>query len=284
MANSFDSTLVNKLLLTSAISKLEGKLAFLQNFTSDFSDEIRDERSRSINVPFVSGGSAALTVDSSTDFEAGDTGTVNKVITMSHLFKTFSIDTIDFGSGSRLETLGATNAIILAEKIQAAVFTLLTTTNYGSAVITNCASLLSGGNMGTLWSAVAGDQKTAVFKANLYSQLLATDRFGFDLKNDLRPYGFNAIDWSDIGFASAGANVVGFGAAKSGIVMAAAVPAYTPQVADLLESEVMEIPGLGISVQSNVWANTKNRKTFGSFDVLFGCSVGDANALKLVTG
>lgn len=284
MANSYDTTLVNKILLTSAISKLQGKLPILSNFTTDFSDEMRDARSRSLNVPFVSGGSAAGTASSSTDFEDGDTGTVNKVITMNHLYKTFSIDTIDFGTGSRLETLAQTNATILADKIEAAVFTLLTTANYGAAVITSCVSLLTGGNMGTLWSAVQGDNKAAVFKSNLYSGLLATDRFGFDLKNDLRPYGFNAIDHSDNGFASAGANVVGFGAAKSGIVMASAIPAYTPQVADLLESEVMEIPGLGMFVQSNIWANTKNRKTFGSFDVLFGAAVGDPAAVKLITG
>lgn len=283
MANSYDTNLTNKIVLTRGISKLQGKLAYLTNFTSDFSDEIRDMRSRYVAVPFVSGGSAALVADSSTNFQTGDTGTVTKPVLLQHVYKTFSIDSIDYGSGSRLDALADANATLFANKIESIVFSLLTTGNYGTAAVGGLSGTMTASHMNTLWNSIQGGYKVAILKANKYSDLAATDRFGFDIKNDLRPYNFDKIDYTDNGFASAGANIVGFGAAKSGIIVASALPAFTNEVASLLETEVMEIPELGISVQANLWADVATKKTYMSFETLFGAAVGDPDALKLVS-
>lgn len=281
MANTLDNTLVNKILLTRGISKLQGKLPFLGAFTTDFSDDVRDQRSRSINVPFVSGGSAVQT--NPTDFESGDTGSINRIITMEHISKSFYITSADYGSGTRLESLADTNMTIVANAIEAKVFALLTTTNYGTAVVGGLSGAMTGDHLKTLWASVGGDYKVAVLKDEKFASFLPTSLDSFNPSLGLSVYGFDRLDHSSTGFAAAGANIVGFGSAKSGIVMASALPEYTPEVADLLSSEVMEVPGLGIFVQSNMWASAKTRNTWASFDILFGAQVGDANALKLVS-
>jgi hypothetical protein len=282
MSNSLDSTLVNKILLTRGISKLQGKLPFLGAFTTDFSDDVRDQRSRSISVPFVSGGSAVQT--NPTDFETGDTGSINRVITMDHISRSFYITSADYGSGTRLESLADTAMTIVANAIEAKVFALLTQTNYVSAVASVTGDMTSA-NLKALWAAVPGDYKVAVLKDSKYAAFLPADLQSFNPALGLSVLGFDRLDHSSNGFASAESGVVGFASAKSGIVMAAAIPDYTPEVKDMLtSSEVMEVPGLGISVQLNTWASAKTRQTWASFDVLFGAQVGDTNALKLVTG
>lgn len=280
MANNFDANLVNKILSQTAVTKVQEKLAFLGAFTTDFSDEVRDQRSRVVLVPYVSGGTAVQT--NPTNFETGDTEIANAQISMDHISKSFYITSADYGQGRRLETLAEYNMNLVTSKIESMVFSLLTETNFLTAVGGITAGAMSVANLKTLYGAIPGDKKIAILKDNEFANLLPSDLNGFDITRQKSGYGYDYIDRSGAGFASAGTKIVGLGANPAAIVMAAAIPQYSSPVADLLDSQVMEVPGLGISIQSNVWGSTATRNVWGSFDVLFGAAVGDKNAGRLV--
>jgi hypothetical protein len=281
MANSLDSTLVNKILAQKAITKLQHKLAYLAAFTTDFSDEVRDQRSRVINVPVFTATSAVQT--NPTNFETGDTTAVNAPVTLDHVSKSFYITSADFGSGTRLESLADINIAVVANKIEAIVFTLLTEATFGTAPVTGItAGALSVANLKTLWGALPGDYKACVLADSEFKNILPADLNSFDPTKTPSGYGFDFLGHTGNGFASAGTKIVGFAGNRGALAFASAIPAYTPQVSNLLESEVFEVPGLGLSIQSNLWASAGTRNTWGSFDVLFGAAAGDATALKLV--
>lgn len=279
MANSLDATLINQVLSAKGISLLQSKLAFLGNFSSDFSDEVRDQRSRTLNVPVYTATSAVQV--NPTNFETGDTTSVNKPVTMDHISKSFYITSADFGKGSRLESLAEINMGVVAKQIENAVFTLITEANYGAPAVSGIvAGATSVANLKTLWGSLAGDFKSCVLKDTEFANFLPSDYNSFDVRNNVGAYGFDRFDRSGTGFAAAGTKLIGFAANRGAIAMASAIPEYTAQVAELLDSTVFEVPGLGISLQSNIWASAASRNTWASFDILFGCAVGDATQLK----
>lgn len=280
MANTFDANLVNKVLSQAALTKVQDKLAFLGAFTTDFSDEVRDQRSRSILVPYASAGTAVQT--NPTNFETGDTTLENAAITMDHISKSFYITSADFQVGRRLEQLAQFNMQVVTSKIEAMVFALLTEANYGVAVTGITAGAMSVANLKTLYGAIPGDTKVAILKDTEFANLLPSDLNGFDITRQRSGYGYDVIDRSGAGFASAGTKIVGFGANPAAIVMASALPAYPAAVGELMDTQVIEIPGLGLSIQSNIWSSTATRNVWCSFDALFGAAPGDKTAGKLV--
>lgn len=281
MANAFDASLVNQVLAQRAITYIQPKLAFLGAFTTDFSDETRDIRSLTVNVPVVSGASAVQV--NPTDFETGDTNAFNAAVTMQHISKSFYLTPNDIASGSRLENLAAINLQAVTNKIESLVFTLITEANYGTPAVSGItAGALSVANLKTLWGSVAGDEKIAILKDTEFANVLPSDLNGYDITRNPSGYGFSYLGRSGNGFASAGTKIVGFGATRGAIAMAGAIPQYHPAVADLMDSTVVEIPELGLSIQSNVWGSSKTRNVWGSYDLLFGCAAADKSALKLV--
>lgn len=281
MANTFDATLINEVLAQKAITAVNAKLAFLGAFTTDFSDELRDQRSLVLNVP-VATASSAVQVNP-TNFEQGDTTLVNAPVTMQHISKSFYLTPNDIASGNRLENLAKFNMNVVANKIESIVFALITEANYGAPAVNGItAGALSVANLKTLWGSVVGDDKIAILKDTEFANILPSDTNGFDVSVTNQGYGFSFLGRSGNGFASAGTKIVGFGASKGAIAMAAAIPQYTSAVADLMDSTVVEIPELGLSIQSNIWGSTASRATWASFDLLFGAAKGDGTALKLV--
>ena len=281
MANAFDPTLVNKVLAQAAITKVQSKIPFLGAFTTDFSDEVRGMRARTISVPVLSGAGSAQV--NPTNFETGDTDSFNAPVTMDHISKSFYIDSADYGSGTRLENLAAINMGVVASKIESIIFTLITETNFGTPALTGITpGALSVANLKTLWGSLPGDYKVAILKDSEFANFLPSDLNAFDITRNKSGYGFDVLDRSGNGFASAGTKIVGFAAGKGAIAMASAIPEYSDAVGNLLDSQVVEVPGTGLFIQSNIWGSTGTRKTWGSFDVLFGASAADRTALKLV--
>lgn len=284
MANNFDSTLVAKILSQTAVTKVQEKLAMLAMFTTDFSNEVRDQRSRTVLVPFVSGGSAVQS--NPTNFETGDTYVKNASIAMNHISKSFYITSADYGNGLRLESLAKYNMGVVTTAIEAAVFALLTEANYATQTAASLSAITAGGmtaaNLKTLWGQVPGDNKIAILKDTEFANILPGDLYGYDITKNKSGFGYNYLDRSGSGFASAGSKLVAFGCDPAAIVMASAIPQYTTPVADLLNSTVVDVPGVGLSIQTNLWASSISRNTWASFDILFGAAVGDSSALKFI--
>jgi hypothetical protein len=279
MANTFDPSLVNTVLANRAITKLNGRLAYLPAFCADFSDQILGVRSRSINVPFVSGGSIAIA--DTTDFEVGDTDVVNRQVNLQHISKTAYITQYDLEQGRRLEWLADNSINAVANKIESMVFALITEANFGAAVATWAAGTMSLSSIQTLWGALPGATKNFLAADSEYKNLLASNLFSFQTPNEKRAYGFDYFDHAYNAFTFAGAGIKAFAAAPQAIVMAAALPEMSPQVSELLDTAVVTVPELGLSFQSNLWGSSKTRSTYHSFDLLFGASIGDNSALKV---
>lgn len=284
MANSLDASLVNTILAQRAITKVQNKLGWLKAFTNDFSDETRDVRSRSILVPYALSASAYQS--NATDFESGDTTTNLKTITLNHISKSFYITSHDFGKGVRLEQLADINMSIVANQIEATVFALITEANFATSIPASLSSVAAGGTtaalLHTLWGTLPGEVKNCVLSDSYFAPILPSDLNSFDITKTNSGYGFDYLGRSGNGFASAGSKVVGFACNPNAIVIGAAVPEYTPGVAEMLDSQVVEVPGLGLSIQSNVWASSKSRNTWASFDVLLGAAVGCPSSMTLM--
>lgn len=280
MANTIASTLINEIMAQAALTKVQDKLAMLSAFTTDFSTERRGIRTKTIHVPFASNNSAAVT--DATDFEAGDTTLEDAKITLNHYSKAFYITQSDFENGHRLENLARHNLNVLTSKIEAVVFANITATNFSTAVSGITAGALTVANLQTLWGAIPGDTKIAILKDTEFKNLLASNMEGFDIRGTKRGYGFDFLDNTGAGFASAGAKIVGFGANPAALIMAAAIPEKTDLVSELVSSEVVTVPEIGLPIEFNLWASSKTRQTWASYDVLFGCVTGDKAAGKLI--
>ena len=279
MATNFDAALVNTVLANRAITKLNGRLAYLPAFAADFSDQVLGIRSRSINVPFVSGSSVAV-VDT-LDFEAGDTDVQNKQVNLVHVSKTASITQYDLEQGRRLEWLADQSINAVANKIESMIFSLVTEAVFGPAVVTFPAGQMGLSAIQTMWGALPGATKNFLAADSEYKNLLASNLFSFQTPGDKSAYGFDYFDHAFNAFSYAGAGIKAFAAAPQAFVLAAAIPEVSPQVGDLLDSTVVTVPELGLSFQSNLWGSTKTRQTFHSFDLLFGATPCDLTALKI---
>jgi hypothetical protein len=279
LPNAIDATLINSVLAQAVITKTQNKLAFLGAMTTDFSQEVRDQRSRVLHVPIATATSAVQT--NPTDFESGDTTLTDAVVTMAHLSKSFYLTSADIGSGSKLENLARINMATLANAIEAAVFVKLTEAAYATATVTGLAAgTITAANLKSLWGALPGDEKNLLIRDTEIASLLPSDLNGYDITRSQSGFGFDGIYRTGNGFASAGTKLVAAAINRNAIAVASALPEYSPAVADLLDSTVIELPELGLSVQSSIWASSKTRNTWASFDVLFGAAVGDITAAK----
>jgi len=285
MANSLNASLINTVLAQRAVTVVQSKLPWLGAFTNDFSDEVKDQRSRSILVPYALSASAVQT--NPTNFETGDTTTNLRTITMNHLSKSFYITSADYGKGTRIEQLADVNMGIVANAIEAAVFTIITASNYTATIPASLSAVATAGTtaalLKTLWGTLGGNVKNCILSDSYFAPVLPGDLYSFDITKTKSGFGFDYLDHSGKGFDSAGSKIVGFAANPNAIVMGAAIPEYTPQVADLLDSTVVEVPGLGIYIQSNMWASAASRNQWASFDILFGAAVGCPSSLTLMT-
>jgi hypothetical protein len=280
MANTFDPALINKILSTRAITKLQHQLAPLQVFTSDFTDEFAGIRSRNLMVPFISGASAAQ-VDP-TDFEVGDNTMVNRQITMQQISKTSNLTYVNVQDGLQLEKFADMSIATVANKIESMIFALITEANYGAAVVTGTLSSgLTVANLKTLWGALPGSYKAAILADTQFQNFLPNDLNSYDPTVTPSGFGFDYFSHSGAGFNSAGPGIVGFSAMPNAIVLAARIPEYGPGVGDLLDSVVVQVPSIGLSFQSSIWGSAKSRTSYHSFDCLFGAQVGDHTALKI---
>lgn len=281
MANTINASLVNSVLANAAVTYLNGRLAFLPVFTADFSDEVRDIRSRTINVPVLSSSSAVQT--NPTDFEAGDNSIFNAQVNLNHLSKTSYLTYNDLASGQRLEWMAQQSINVVANAIEAAVFGLINETNFPSTVTTYPTGAMPLSAVQTMWGRLKGSQKNFIAADSEFKNMLQANLFSYDITKGQPAYGFDYFGHTNNGFAPGvvGTGITSFAAAPQAIAVAAAIPQHSPQLDGLLESTVVTVPELGLSIQSNLWASTKTRNTYHSFDVLFGAAVADKTAMVL---
>lgn len=285
MANNFDTSLVNATLAQKAITGLAGKIAYAPLFSTDFSDELRDQRSLTINVPVVVSGSTVETGTIS-DYETSSTTMSSCLVTMQEVNTSFELSPTDLNNGLRLTQLADRNLADFQAKIESLIFAQVTEANFGtvSSTLSGVTSgALSVDNIHDLWGQLPGNaaSKILIVKSGEMVKLLPSDLNSFDVTKQRSGYGFGAVESTDSGFASAGSKIIAFAAQPSALALASALPAYTNMLGDVVDMQVITLADLGISIVASVWISAKTRKVYGSYSTLFGAKAADKTALKV---
>lgn len=275
MANTiFD---LQPVIQASAINALGNRLAFLKDFTTDFSDEIVDPRKSTVTVPFMSGGSTA-TLNPVT-FGGGDTGNSKVSVAMDHVHVPFYITNAEYQNGYKLEQLIEVNIQSLVNKLQALAFAPITKTNYGTAFTVAEASFTAT-HLQSAYAAVAGVDKVAYIASTGFSKLLSNVTTQIDPLLGIPMSGFRSVKSFDV-TTGLGAAVYGFVASgRGGIAMASGVAGIAPRASAMIESVQIDL-GQGLTATLNVWGNTADRSDNASLDLYFGAAKADPNAIKV---
>lgn len=279
MSNTFDSGLASEILAQTGITVLQNALPALKAFTMDFSDSIVNPKS-TINVPVYTVGSTTL-VDPD-NFQSGDTTATNAQVVLSHYSQPFHITSTQLNQGHRLENLAKINMHKLANSILAATFLTLSASNYSaSSQVASAASVFTVDKMKAMWGEIGGTEKNIVLRDDYYANFLPSNLESFDPTKGLTVYGYDGF-YHASSFAGADPTVRGFVCAPEAMAVAAAIPAKHEKVQELIDSEIVTVPGLGISFELNQWVDIGTRAVWASFDIAYGSTVGATNALKLL--
>ncbi len=276
MANTlFD---LQPVIQASAINALGNRLAFLKDFTTDFTDEVIDPRKSTITVPFLSGGSTAVL--NPTTFGGGNSGATKVSVVLDHVHVPFYITNAEFQNGYKLEQLIEVNIQSLCNKIQALAFAPITSSNFGTA-FTVAEAGFTATHLQSAYAAVNGTDKVCYLSTPSFSKLLTNQTTFIDPLLGLPMNGFRSVKSFDV-TTGLGANTYGFvSSGRGGIAMASGIAGIAPRAASMIESVQIDL-GMGLTATLNVWGDTADRSDNASLDLYFGAAKADPNAIKVI--
>ena len=283
MANTFDAALVTDSLRDAAITTLHSRLAPLSAFSRDFSaDQLRPLAT--VQVPIATAGSTTQT--NATNFESGDSTLDNVAVSVSQYSNSFHITNAQLNGGHRLERLAKINASYLANKIIDIAFAPITTANFGAAVIdVDTADLVTATSLKTLWASLKdGDVRNLIVDGSIYANFLPANLEAFQLASggkNVGMYGYDFFTYNNR-WDGAGATIKGFACSPNAIAVASGIPTASPADSDMISQELITLDDLGLTVQMNMWVSRASRALWASYDVMFGASVADTGALKII--
>ena len=133
----------------------------------------------------------------------------------------------------------------------------------------------STGDLAKLWAAVSkSNGKGLVVNPGIYSNLIPTNALSLSLTEGA--YGFERGVYYVSSLPSE-AKLAGFACDKQAVAVASAQPAMAGFRENMIASQTIAIPGLGLSVYFNLWADNISRSHIASFELMFGSGKGDTN-------
>jgi len=272
MANTF-ATLDPSIVSAQAMTALKNKTAFLTDFSTDFSGEIK--RKSKIEVPLYSGGT---TLVDATNFAQSDTVSTTITVAPVHLYQPISVNFGEHNYFHKLETQIGNAVNKLVDKMQSLTFASLSASNFSVGLSGVAASAISTANLQTAWGSVAGSDKVCYLTSTAYSKFLPTTQESFDPAG-MPAYGFTRLGWTD-SIATAESGVYGFVAAdKKAFAIAAGLPELNRP--DMIDSMVIDL-GNGLQALLTSFYDVGTRTEYAAVEAMFGVAIGDANALKLI--
>lgn len=269
MANTIDSALIVDVLKNSAATVLQHRLAPLAAFSRDFgADSLRPRAT--VQVPLASGASSVQVNPS--NFETGDTTLANIAVAVDLLSKSFHVSNDQSLSGIKLAMLADVNLAALADKIMDLALTPLSGagTSYTGTAADFVAEDLQAG-----WGEIAkADTKHVILRGDFFAKFLPTNRESF--VPGVGAYGFDGFH---LNTRWAGTTAGVFCSPKA-VALASGLP--SAQAGNLISSETIQVSGVGIAVQLNLWQSTATRSLWASYDVMFGAAAGDLASAKLI--
>lgn len=278
MANTLPSATILDGLSDQVMTTLGNRFAPLAAFSSSFSAEPMNV-GKSVLVKKYTSTSAVQT--NPTNFETGDTTADNVSVTLAHYSKSFHLTSAELNSSFELMKAVDINAQTVANKIIDVALGPVTATNFPSSVTVAQASF-SVANVKSLWAFVAKSPRRHLFLDSVaYSQLLPSDRNAF-VPSGTGAYGFDGI-FLNTRWTGAGTNVYGFACGAEAIAVATRIPTKAPNASQAgLESRIVTLEGLGISVEVSTWFSLPTRSQWASIDLMFGAGLGDNTACARV--
>lgn len=271
MANTFDSDLVLDTISSRAQTILGNRLAPFGAFATDYTTSEMNQ-GKSVRVPFATAASAVQT--NPTNFETGDTTVSEIVVTVNHYSKSFHITSEQLNQGFRLERLIDINVNAFANKLVDVAMVPLTTANFGTArTITVAQASIADANLQAAYALIAkSDTKNLILDATAYSKFLPTTM------ESLGTFGRGFNNWYlNTRWDGADTNVYGFAGGPNSLGMAAGIP-LVGAGGDMIAQSVIQVPGVGVPVQLNLWFSRASRTLWGSLDTMFGVGLGDITA------
>ena len=278
MANTYDADLVVDRLADQAILVLQNKLAPLSAFSTDFGVDVLRPRA---TVQVEKSGTPATVQTNPTNYESGDTTNTNVAVSVSEKSVSFNVSSQELMQGHKLETKAANNLHGLADSVWDVAVALLDESVFTNTVVVAAEADLDSDDLQTGWASIAkSPQKHVVLSGAGFANFLPTNRESFN--PGAGAYGFDGMHLATKWDAAQDANTRGFFAGPNAIACAAGLPEISAPVRNQLDDvRVIEIPGLGISVQMCIWGSSASRATWVSYGVMFGAAVGDVSALTL---
>lgn len=279
MANTIDSDLLIDTLSNQAATYLGDVLAPLSAFSTDFStDEL--VQTKSVQVPLVTGGSTTLT--NPTNFESGDSATSNIPVTVNHYSQAFHVTSAQYNQRIRIEMLARANLQSLGTKIASVISALVLAANFTGTAETVAQASFAAANAKSLWGKLGKNRrKVLLLDSVAYAQLAPTDKNAFDL-GQKGAYGFDGI-FQHTYWTGATANTYGLAAGQDAFAIAAGIPAQVPGLSgEMIAQKAMQIEGLGLPIQMNVWVSRASRQLWCSYDLMFGAAAGLSDAAILI--
>lgn len=279
MANTIDADLLIDVLSNAVINTLPEKLAPLNAYTTDFSESFIPA-TKSVQVMKVTSGST--TVMNPTSYESGNTATTNVAVTPNVYTQAFHLTSTQINQKLSLEKLATANLNALAATLVGVPTALMLAATFTGTGATVAQASFAASHAKSLRGQIGKvSSKNLILDSIAYAQLAPENKNAFDLGQS-GGWGFDRIIEQSL-WTGATANVYGVACGPEAIAIAAGIPEMSDAVrASMIGQRVVQVPGLGLSVQVNVWCNTASRITWCSYDVLFGAAVADSSALVLI--
>ena len=225
-------------------------------------------------APLATVAPATNITDRSTnaDFETGDCTLAPLSFSHKLYVQPFGLSNSDLEKGARLQWLADLNSRALANSINDAVFALLTTANYGAAIVTKSSAAFALGDFETLAAGVTSPARAVVLDTPYFVKVKPSTW----LPQNTAAYETNR-------WGAAGTNVHGFVATPRAIVVRCGIPMVPKIASPVIARELIELPQLGLVAEASVWTSLPSRSIRAAYSLYFAASVGDSAALKLLT-
>lgn len=286
-ANTIDTTNLTTAMLSSGlIVVLQNRLAPLASFTRDFTiDPIKPLAV--VQVPIATTGGTAQS--NATDFEdtTNFVGTLDNVaITPARLTAGSYISAANLQGGFRMAQWAEIKAHELADKIQAAVNAIITTTNFdrkseltsGATSVVSTAAAFAKTDLDDMWASIAkSPMKYVMLDGNYFKRFLPANLESFNpLQGNSLP-GWDGF-YLNTYWTGAETNTKGFACNPQAIAVAAGLPAASPNRGQNTSVQVVTLPGLALSVELQQWYSTSTKTDWANWEVMFGAAKGDPAA------
>ena len=275
-ANTYDADLVTDMLASAWITIATNKLAPVSAFTTNFGVDPMKPLSV-VQVRKMTVGATAQT--NATNFESGDTTSVNIPVTVAQKTVSWHVTNAELQSGHQMVHAAEISANSMANAISDVYTAIMTAANYGTAITIGVAANFDAADLPPIYAAAKNFKaKNLLLDGGHLAYLLPTNRDEFAI-GERRAYGFDLIVEQNR-WTGAETNTQGFVCGPEAIAVASGLPVGLPTGEYLSAGSASSTQGL--TLQTASWFNTAGRVFWMSYDIMIGAAAGDVTQAEVL--